>query len=107
MSRKETAGSRSMALGFGDRHTGLCLTLKAVVSVDEQLQLPVIFVRQLGTQCFKIRFDFSDVSTDCAFRMARPRFAPVEVAEIAGISRDCFECPSVIDHNSAPDTISS
>jgi hypothetical protein len=51
--------------------------------MDEQFQLPVVFIVQLRGQPLQIRLDFGNVRANCAFRMPRTRLIPVNVRRIA------------------------
>src|SRR5262245_844331 len=79
-----------MTLGCGDGNATARLALEGVVRVDQNLQLPIVRSRQLGTKDLEVAFDFRDARANGSFRMSRTRLAPVEIALISRITYDCI-----------------
>ena len=85
-----------MTPGVRDGHSTFRLGLEAVVGVNQELQLPILFFAQLVSKCFQIRLDFGDVRAHRAFRMSPSWFAPIKICEIAWIGNDGFKCSAVV-----------
>src|SRR5262245_8947328 len=87
-----------MAVGCRDRRAPLRLALERVVSVNEQLEPPIVGLRHLLAQLLKVTFELGNVSANCPFGMARSGLAPIQVALVARVARDGVENLFVVAH---------
>ena len=64
--------------------------------MNQELELPVVSVRETRPQGFEIGLDLGDVSSDCAFGVPRAGFAPVQSLLVLRISNDGIKGGSVV-----------
>lgn len=77
-----------MAARIGDLHTLARFALEQIMNMHEHAQLVGVGVGKLGPQAVQVALQLGEMRANGAFRVSRPRFAPIEVTPVAWVALD-------------------